>query len=255
MRREHSARTVHLSSRGDMREEEVLVQTQGQAEAVAGADFCRYDYTLGEENSKECEADSQHHLILQEEMCIQAAKQAHAGTETGRFKLDTVDKPNHPKGCFYMKNCAAGARTKDCFFFNGVEPEPNGATITGTPVCSRPKYKMGTKDSVGGAADGNCPVGYSVIMHQLTCAATATCLSKACPLKAQRVGEHNASRQMDYPIGCFVDPDDGCMYFNPTTPINGGTPSAPRGVPVCNVSTVATFANGVEVESTQESLL
>jgi hypothetical protein len=65
------------------------------------------------------------------------------------------------------------------------------------------------------------------------------------------IGEHNASRQHDYPIGCFLENMGGAVTQS-TVWLNNGTlcavttgecPSAPKGTPICIVSSETTFAS------------
>lgn len=234
MRREPVQSAVQLSSHGDL-----IATSKGPPN-----DFCKYDFPLGVAGSKAtCTDTSEHHIILNEEMCIKAAQEAGASTPHATFDLDHWDFNTHPKGCFYKQGCSEDPKG-NCYFFNGVDPMPTGSgAMQGTPVCSRDKYKNGTVDSAG-AEEAGCATGYATIMDEAQCSAAAKCLGD-CAGVYFRIGEANASRHLDFPQGCFIHKkmdgidEQGCVYFNEPSPL--GRPTGPKGTPICKVSDVNKF--------------
>lgn len=231
MRREPASRMVHVSPHGEM--------LQATVKEVA-TDFCEWDFPLGKASTKaECAHSGDQIIGNNEEMCIKAGQLANAKTAHMSFSVEgSYYRNSHPKGCFYMKGCSEDSRGH-CYFYNSVEPMPAGPTIAGQVVCKRDKYKNGTVDSPGGSGAG-CATGYATIMHEATCSAFATCMGY-CLGAEFRIGTANASRNLDFPQGCFIHKKEGCVYFNP--PSSLGMPPVGRasGTPVCNVTSVTYF--------------
>jgi len=216
MRRERRAEVVQLSARGDI----------GKSSSVAdGEEFCDYDFPLGFKDSQNCSA-SNHSHIVDEGMCVEAANQAGATAANGAngsFRLGTAWEKKFPKGCFKYE-CKEAAN-KICYFYN--EGEPENKDVKGTPVCSRPKHTMGAANSNGG-----CPDGYMVLDDETKCSSAAGCLGRGKGTEFRK-GQHDAGEHVQFPRGCFVDVDDGNVYYN--GPSSFGTGSTVKGTPVCVV--------------------
>lgn len=196
-------------------------------------DFCDYDFPLGTILTNNC-TDDRHERILDMGECRQAAVQANAKT-TGDFELgyDWYDK--HPEGCFTEKcNDADGDDAAPCYFYNPSPTLPSNI-VKGTPVCKRPKLQNGTADTNGG-----CPKDYHPVTNEARCMEFATCLTHCVGQPEFRINVANASLYNQYPKYCFIHPDDGCVYFN--EPRAGmPDPTAPVGMPICNVTTITHF--------------
>jgi len=219
--RREPIRSVSLSASGEVTEE-----TSWEDRAVGSSDqFCDFDFPLGADGTNNCTDTSLHNLIIEEALCMEAAEQAGENvTAKANFKIGIHWEKEHPVGCF--KN--------NGYWFNANGNWPP-LPVTGSPVCSRPKHMNGTKDGNGG-----CPDGYEVIMDETTCRQSATCLGY--PKATQfRTGEHNSSRKLDHPKGCWVDENDrqGTAYFNEASAMGVGTHV--EGTPICIV-TVSTSA-------------
>lgn len=200
------------------------------------SDMCDVDYPLGKDSCN-CGKDD-HFLILQEEMCIQAAKEAGVTAPKDSFRIPSEWFQIRPKGCFKFP-CSEDPKGI-CYFFNPIGNDPHGcdnstgAAVEGTPVCKRAKFLNGTVDGNDG-----CPVGYQVIMNENNCSEAGICLG-FCEGSEFRAAVVNESKHDEYPLGCFIHKTEGCVYYNP--PIAGyGPPSRPLGTPICNVSTITHF--------------
>lgn len=221
--------------------------------------FCNDDFPLGAEGQCDCADTTKHTIIEQEEMCIEAAKQAGVSTLPGKFRLESNWFNYHPKGCF--KDVCSSDPKGQCYFFNPTETVAKCANIfmmdgsqpavTGVPVCRRPKYLYGTVFAGGAFTDAGCPDQYGVVMDENNCTQAASCLGEA-DGDEFRVTALNLSQHHDFPMGCFNNThkfDEGFVlgrvYYNPA--IDGlGNPTDAYGTPICNV-TVRTWINGGEV--------
>lgn len=196
---------------------------------------CNDEYPLGRVDTSQC-AEAHHNLIVDQEMCAQAAEMSNAGVDHDRFVLTEEWWEAHPRGCFAWP-CFPGASSKSgmCYFFNPVGDDPcrnSNSThrCKGQPICYGVHYQNGTTNTNGG-----CPHGYQVLMDETKCLAAASCLG-FCVGTQFRMGVANASQHMDHPEGCFIHEDEGCLYFNPPNEL--GKPSRPSGIPVCNATEV-----------------
>lgn len=233
MRREPSPHKLHITPRGEVLMESRAKPSDDEVEEDMAVEFCNYDFPVGRLDTNNCTDSSKHSLILQEGMCIEAARMAGAYTFHDDFKLTSEWYDKHPKGCFKY-NCGE-ARNRICYFFNGDGDWPTGP-LKGEPICSRPRRLNGTKDSP--AADGGCPAGYEVIDHNETCSEAAKCMGY-CQGTQFSIGVHNASHHLLHPRGCFIDDVDGCVYYN--GPSHMGVGTSVRGTPICNVSNVTAW--------------
>jgi len=250
MRRE--SKMVSMTPTGQMiqnepQKPETLVNTQGELSPEdltnLAAEFCDYDFPMGKDDSSNCSDASNHSLILEESMCVEAGVESGATTTHDSFKISQDWEGQRPKGCFKYE-CAEAAN-KVCYFYNGDGDWPTAPK--GSPVCSRPKYLNGTKDTNGG-----CPTGYEVIQNEDSCAATANCLGYAAAAEF-RIGTQNASKTLESPLGCFIHNGDGHVYFNKKGALHtganekGGT--SVKGTNLCKVSkTVLWDASGTATE-------
>lgn len=255
VRAETAAASVELFADGDMQ-----VTYQRHESRARESDMCDVDYPLGTEGTCDCVDSTNHQIILQEEMCIQAAKEAGVSTPVGNFRLTPEWTNHHPKGCF--KDTCNSDPKGQCYFFNPIGGLPaqcqtpkemvllNGDAspeVTGVPVCRRAKYLNGTVN-----ANGVCPMaGYGVIMNENNCSEAAMCLGDGTGIEF-RPDVLDASKHDLYPLGCFIDSTDGKVYYN--APIAGRSttthpPTNPVGTPICNV-TVRTRINFGEASGT-----
>lgn len=192
---------------------------------------CNDQYPLGVRNSSQC-VEPHHDLIVDPEMCMQAATMTNAGVDRERFILTEEWWELHPKGCFAWP-CSTSPSGM-CHFFNPVGDDPcrnktsNGCR--GQPICYGALYQNGTKNGNGG-----CPVGYQAVATEVQCLAAASCLG-FCTGAQFRIAVNNESMHHNYPEGCFIHPDEGCFYFNPPSAL--GKSRQPKGTPVCNATEV-----------------
>jgi len=196
--------------------------------------WCDRDYPLGHWNSSNCSRDGAgaHQLILDAEMCASAAREANATPHDHHFIIPEEWADMHPKGCFVFP-CHWDAGHV-CYWFNDIGDTP--MYPWGAPVCQRPKFQNGTKDTNAG-----CPDGYDVILNENNCSEAGIC--QGFDLETDFiVGEgdfHNESQHNIYPEGCYIDDELGSVRFNPIY----GThpPQTPRGMPLCNVTMATHF--------------
>lgn len=215
---------------------------------------CSRDFALGAEGGCTCEDPANHQLIDKEDECAFAA--GHAGvvapvvTGEAPFRLSSEWYHYHPKGCF--KDACKEDPQNICYFFNPIGDEPaqcaGNATlpgrpdvpapqVTGQPVCQRPRYLNGTVN-----VNGGCPQDskYAVIMNETACEDAALCLGYT--KGAQFLVTHaNQSRYDDFPLGCFINTNDGLAYYNPQL-VNWEPPKNPIGYNLCNVTETVFFA-------------
>lgn len=214
-------------------------------------DMCDLDYPLGKDG---CGCHDGHNQILQEEMCIQAAKEAGATAPQGKFKIGSEYFHKRPKGCFKFP-CSEDPRGI-CYFYNPIGNTDGPAKcantpitdstlcgetpcmpeVEGMPVCSRPKYLNGSIDGVG-----DCPAGYQVVMNENNCSEEATCLGY-CEGAEFREAVMNHSMHDEFPEGCFIHKVEGCVYYNPPLPAFGN-PARPKGTSICNVTSTVSYAH------------
>jgi hypothetical protein len=244
MRRERPATSVHLSAHGE------LVH---QAKAhLSSQDYCDMDFPLGNKDTKgECKdsnpgnGDNSTKAIEESNggeslMCEKAAELAGATVPDFTYSIGSDDYNKHPKGCF-LHSCSQDI-VKNCYFYNGAPSQPTAATVSGTPVCFRPKYQNGTQFNSEAPTDtGGCDTpDYAVISTYQDCFDYATCKnSVVCKNQHFKIGDHNASKHLDYPKGCFQH-SDGCVYWN-DVPAALGDATSVTGRPVCAVVNPTSF--------------
>jgi len=213
--------------------EEVKMDTDLSQEELdkLAMQYCDQDFPLGQEDTNHC-TEANARIMIDPGACIQAGVMAGASVTHATFMVPqgTTDRWEfkRPKGCFKAPCGSASTAHTVCYFYNGLGADA-GANVTGTPVCDRPRHANGTQDAQGG-----CPDGYQVVDDEETCRTSATCLGHA-PGNEFRIGTHNASKHLDYVQGCFVNKDDGKVYYNKLTVMGLGT--NPTGQNICNVST------------------
>lgn len=223
------------------------MQPSREDDSAVGKAMCEMDWPLGPEGGCKCADEAKHNLILEEDECMEAARQAGVSAPFLTFRLHSEWYNHHPKGCF-KQSCSQDPKGI-CYFFNPVGDNParcknetklvNGndaPEVTGQPVCKRPKYQNGTLNSNEG-----CPTGYQNIIDAAYCKDAAVCMGITQGSEF-RVTSKNQSRHDDFPKGCFVDNKDGKVYFNPLLE-NWVAPRSPFGTPLCNNSE-STFFEG-----------
>jgi len=196
---------------------------------VKDNEFCGDDFLAGKVGKNLC-ADSGHSHIMQLAMCREAAQEASAVAPAHKFVIDSTWYMKRPKGCFAMK-CSENPGHGICYFFNGSPLAPDNITA-GTPICTRRKFTNGT--ATPSTPSNGCGTGYSAIMDEDRCRATGTCLGY-CKGAEFRIGVLKKELHNDFPIGCFVHPDDGCVHYN-FEEEGFKSPTKPRGTPLCQVA-------------------
>jgi hypothetical protein len=231
--------------------------------------MCDIDFPLGIENGCSCQsagADEPHHtIILQKALCIEAASR-HGMDTREPFAIEDAWFDYHPKGCF--KDVCRHDSTKDCYFFNGVEPVPRkcpGTNSTGfvdlhptvalgTPVCQRARYINGTTHTAT-HSHGGCPTGYGVIFHELKCTEAGTCLGDSLA-KDFRITAHNESEHNVYPNGCFFSEKLDLIEYNNPEANGGAEPTEPGrngGTQICQVSSDMNATEHAESQSISQN--
>jgi hypothetical protein len=192
-------------------------------------DMCNDDYPLGNADTNNCSlANAEYGNILQEAMCVQAAKDANATVVPDKFRLTLEWYDKHPKGCFKAE-CSEDPKGV-CYFYNPIGDVPKHPK--GSPVCSRPRYLNGTAEAATGV---KCPTDYQSIMHEDACQEAGVCLG-FCSGTEFRKAVQNASKFEEFPLGCFIHAELDCVFFNAPQPNRTEPPKRPQGTPICNVS-------------------
>jgi len=254
MRSEKAA--VEMQASGSMQKSppEQLVRDQQDdvdVDVVKETDMCDVDYPMGKD-ACHCADAEKHSLILQEEMCIEAANEAGVTAPVGHFRIGSEFFHSRPKGCFKYE-CSEDPKGV-CYFFNPIGNIPHKCDtnntelaasnsteeVKGLPVCKRAKFLNGTVD-----ANEGCPDGYDVIMNENNCSEAGICLGY-CEGAEFREAIANESRRDEFPEGCFIhkntNKSQGCVYYNP--PLEGwGKPKKPVGTPICQVRNVTSWAH------------
>lgn len=224
-------------------------------ELAQNVKYCDTDFVLGKDAKNECEDADNHTLMTDRKMCVEAAREASATANHSDFEIDQlqeVPKNSHPKGCFFMP-CARSNDTsmsveekrRACYFYNGVN-SPRNDIVIGRPVCSRKKYMKGKPRTNGGDGKPNCPEGYTTLNSEPLCGTAANCLGDAAGPQF-RIGQHNASKHLDFSAHCFIDgtgankegPNE-VFYNNPDSGMTRGgsktgADGAVLGTPICVV--------------------
>jgi len=230
--------------------------TPGQGAIVADTpsdEPCNQQYLPGVAKSTNGCTKGNHRHIVTPKMCREAAAISGALIEDeieSRFTLTGhVEKDQHPASCF-AKQCKLSQNDgKMCYYCN-PEGEPSCLTETtgngtsgtaeceGTPICYATRYGNGTTD-----ANDGCEEGFSVINGEhgeVACRQAASCLGFI-PGDQFMIGDdptHNASKHLNHPLGCFIA-TSGQFHFNRLSAL--GTPTEPKGTPVCSPSSVHTY--------------
>jgi len=239
---------VHLSSSGEMvKDRQRHIQQTGLTHARVFphgslnelndiGDTCD-DFPLGRANSSNCSGHHQHVPIERLSQCKEAANKAGAyHLQALDFEIPAEWQDTRPAGCF-MTRCDHGTGTDRivddiCYFFNPIGDTPRNPV--GVPVCVRPKFLTGTKNTNGAGTD--CPAGYEIVLGEGHCK-ESRCTGIGSKPSFDRVAESNHSKHDEYPQGCFKSEIDKELYYN--APIAGyGLPKAPVGIPMCTVSQV-----------------
>jgi len=220
--------------------------------AKLGEEFCGYDFPLGKVGTFEC-ALTNHSLILEESMCIEAATIAGAHTDHDSFSINNLwgtAKPKlkyqRPLGCFKLE-CPKPNEGQICYYFNDngdpiTEWAKQNQTISGTPVCSRSMYLNSTAPDT----NGGCPDGYTIVDKENTCQNAANCMGDAAGYQFL-TGNLNASEHLDYPRGCFISNEDKKVYYNAKSDLGPG--KNVKGTLICNVSSTVSYAGNGAVRA------
>lgn len=176
-------------------------------------DFCLDDYPLGVPDTNRCIDSDYHSAVLDSAMCEEAARQANASKGWGPsapFMLTSEYFDFYPQGCFKLHGHGA-------YFFNPVGTYPRWPM--GIPICYRVKYANGTTD-----ANDGCPSGFQKIETEERCLEAAYCqgfcTQKDDFQRGTSVSSGPDTRPADAsnydirPRGCFIHPEDECVYFN-----------------------------------------
>lgn len=224
---------------------------------------CNDDFPLGVEKRSLCAEASFDYLIINREICIEAAREAGVTTIHNKFEVQAEGgwRQKHPKGCFKIPcgaadaipghvaaaAAAAGEAATNsqvgggnyCYFYNpiGYNPTETNATtgedlLSGVPVCYRPKI---VKGSVQSDKTTLCHNGFAFINTENSCSEAATCLGR-CHGQLFIIDEEVNSKFNNYPEGCFIEDNTGCVYFNQRPNNWVDDPTDPVGTPLCNVT-------------------
>jgi len=224
----------------------------GIRESESNGDMCDVDYPLGNESTCDCVDTTHHSIILDEEMCKEAAKEAGLHAAEGKFMIHSAWFDKHPKGCFKDKCTSDASDQSQCYFYNPATSRQTKCvtgvhrdSVTGVPVCKRDRFVKGTPDTNGGClVGGTVHADYGVIMDEDHCVETAICMGDALG-EEFRVDVLDASLHDTHPLGCYIDTKeggDGKVRYNPPHE-NVVAPRFPKGTPLCNV-TVRTWISG-----------
>jgi len=214
------------------------------------SDLCNDNYVQGKPNTADCSAPgkdgSARKAIEEPTMCMEAAREECADDSClgSPFVIDSCYFDYYPKRCFLTEagkwffNPSGFTPTK--LMGTPTCPGQTGAVGKASPVCVQVEYINGTTSSAGAT---ECPTGFEVIMHEDTCRTAATCLAY-CPEEQFRVLNvthpgQAADATEGAPLGCHINPADGCARFN-TLPVTAG--QTITGIPICNL----TLARGSE---------
>jgi len=216
---------------------------QTKVERSGPSDYCDVDFVVGTNGTNDCTVPNgvngeTQSLITTEAMCRQAATEAN-GVVQADMNIHADLQNLRPKGCF-QKPCDAavtveGETIPTCFFFNGNKETPGsgGAKIVGSPVCHRARFlNYVVPDTDTGNA--GCPDGYRTIPTSLPCKQVSNCLADVAGDQF-RVGLSNASKHLDYPLGCFIDKLDQKVYVNEVSNMGQGTSDRIKGTLICKV--------------------
>lgn len=216
-----------------------------QKQKDSEVEICNDDFELGTENSNDCNAadPGRQAPIDEKALCMRAAKAANVTAPHETFEIPDGFYDNRPSHCFTFP-CTEDPKGV-CFFYNENPVVPTNPV--GTPICFRHKYVNGT---VNTAAE--CPAGYSSILDAEVCRKASHCWT-FCDGAQFDANKHNMSEYHNYPQGCFINEKDHCFYFN-TVIEHMGTPTSPRGTPVCSVSQALKWPSTVPTFGADDTL-
>lgn len=208
--------------------------------------LARYDFPLGKEGTTQCTDPTNEVLINSTTECMFAADQSGAHIlDVSKFQVRNDGggwQDKHPKGCF---KDVCDKKGGVCYFDNLKAGGMPTGTITGTPICQRPRFvkaPAGTNGQCGQVAPKS-PGAYQALQDEFLCRVAGTLFGGA-DAQEFRVGILNASQHLDHPLGCFVDTADGITYYNPPSELSSKIPSTGvRGIQICNVSAVTSWSN------------
>lgn len=252
-------------------------------------DMCDEDFTLGDMDQNGCKSTTAsngtvltHTKVRTLAECHEAAAQGHAHQPAATaFLISESWFRKHPVGCFaYACTGSDGSRNDTahaigdntagvghtCYFFNefGADDQLD-SSITGTPICKRDRFLMGTSDT-----RGTCPLGYGIINKTMmaemvertgdrgayqtnaewVCREALGCKAIT-PASYFLPDEVRPEFKNEEPAGCFQS-QDGVGYYNmelndpPTPPTCGpGASDANKcqGTPVCMVDVPVVFGH------------
>lgn len=203
------------------------------SEKLHESDYCDEDYILGTRGTDDC---PQSRPVERETMCVDAA-----------IRMG-VSRGNEPRYPFEVGRPYFEVYPRGCFKKNGDTPlwyNPFGAlsnnTLEGTPVCHRPKYKLGSNDT----NDGGCTGNYTKVLNETACRTFAECKGHCSPYEFrvgiaatvpgtdERPADSGAEFYDKRPKGCFRHHGDGCIYFN--VPRDAEPAGTIQGAPVCMI--------------------
>merc|ERR1719401_1749369 len=203
----------------------------------ANEDYCGIDFVWGQANSNKCDERANHTIAtdyshLTRHKCITAANRSGAKTaDPMMIPLDSEDE--RPEGCFMYPCTSVKPKGDQCYYYNedgDLPPKPQGV-----PVCERPRYLYGKSIANKGVkAKELCDNDeYMVIDDINDCKKAASCLG-LCVGEYFNVDDFNASKDLEYPPGCFENILDErkCVYFKRAVL---GPPTKPVGEPICKV--------------------
>jgi len=234
MRRETGSHSVKLTPSGE------VVQSVDPVHSFT-ENFCNFVFEMGTPGTNVCTDPVNHHNITSTSLCMDAANIT--GAAWGHV-IGVHEQTTHPKACFKNEDT-------NTFYYNEVELVPGPTGLSGTPVCSRPKYVPGKVDGQGcgtGTAGDFVFDNYEVIMKEHNCAVAISCDQKPMAQINYMTGEHNASKKPEHPMGCWFDevPVEKWGYFNAGFPegVTGmGEPAHTKGTPIC-LSKASTWYGG-----------
>jgi hypothetical protein len=213
-------------------------------------------YPLGQNNTNDCRPDVKtDDLITDPEVCMRAAGKTNACVEAwpGEINFEVPESAwdNHPRGCFAwpcMKEDST-CRSGMCYYYNkrDAEGDEDNNGVEGQPVCYSAMYLNGsTLTGTPPTENHGCPAAFEPILDIDQCRAYAQTNAYCTETDNFEVGisgGFNATRQHDFPEGCFLSTDpkvpeaQRCIYFNNMQFIGGHDPKTPHGIPACNSTT------------------
>lgn len=211
-------------------------------------DLSRYDWPAGQAGTNHCSNPSNEVLLQSVSECMFAGEQSGAHVPpTQQFEITNDGagwQDMHPKACF---KTTCNDSSTGCYYYNlkagGMPSGDASGTITGTPICRRPRFLKATAGTTGKCGEAAQPNGgYQALEDESLCRVAGTLLGLADGYEF-RVGILNASQKLEHPVGCFIDSRDNKTYYNERTGIHSSSASYSTrtnlvGTQICNVSSV-----------------